>query len=308
MEVETAKGFSVRTPVATVTDLGTEFGVEVDQQGQTTAHVFRGAVNLQAIAIDGKLSAITRVLHENESARVEKSSVGRSDLARVTIVGVAAPVGFVREIPRLSIKTLDLVDVMAGGDGFSGRRNKGIDPLSGRTVDSLLGKGIAQLSGDGQYHRVAGRPLVDGVFVPNGGKNAVQVDSAGHACDEFPGTANTTWQYIWAGGQLRDEGVPTKLDDVDYASPGHGLLYFNGNSAITFDLEAIRRANPGCKLLRFRAAAGNTGPAEFDSYADFWVLVDGQSRFRRRQIRSSDGASGRGADRPVGSVPDAGRH
>ena len=77
----------------------------------------------------------------------------------------------------------------------------------------------------------AGRPLVDGVFVPNGGKNAVQVDSAGHACDEFPGTANTTWQYIWAGGQLRDEGVPTKLDDVDYASPGHGLLYFNGNNA-----------------------------------------------------------------------------
>ena len=30
------------------------------------------------------------------------------------------------------------------------------------------------------------------------------------------------------------------------------------NNAITFDLEAIRRANRGFKLLRFRAVAANT--------------------------------------------------
>ena len=47
----------------------------------------------------------------------------------------AAPTGFVREIPKRTIKTFDLVDVVAGGDGFSGRRGHGIDPTNGRPTD-----------------------------------------------------------------------------------------------------------------------------------------------------------------------------
>ena len=42
--------FTVRTPTATVTDLGTEFGVEVSKEGHTTSHVFRGSVEVQAAA------------------------------------------------------------------------------------------------------------------------------------------------------------------------------------------------------------------------------------------------------------------
>ena len=48
------------------------------------------------------------------------------------------------------------------------------------------------------------------------------------------------------------------MGGVDYASSGHGLIFLHANSAITFNLEAIRRANPGCKLLRFRATAANS--------------------------------------------------
>ena len=36
--------FSIRTPTATVTDLGTEFGVEVSKEGGTTSHVFQGKI------------------------------------------------------------------------------------------------------------------------------------------------------------------------------------------------------------------------------------------------------------------------
>ena len=39
--------FSVRTPTAVVTDLGTEFGVEVDRSGATRSHVFQGRVEFQ---------------------------------------------------------------------------------------------------------------------------------------------------------------------------------------------------------------------------------------------------------------------
>ena len=59
----------------------------------------------------------------------------------------------------------------------------------------------------------------------------------------------------------RQWAIPTELGGIDYASSGHGLLFMPANKGITFDLEAIRRANPGYKLLRFRAVAGNTEPA-----------------------------------------------
>ena len=88
--------------------------------------------------------------------------------------------------------------------------------------------------------------------------------------------------------------MPTELGGVDYAVPGHGLISLHANSGITFDLEAIRRANPSSKLLRFRAMAGNTEPlsetAKETVYADVWVLVDGHVRFRRRQITGLNSA------------------
>ncbi len=43
--------FVVHTPTAVVTDLGTEFGVEVDRSGATQTHVFRGRIR---IAPDGR--------------------------------------------------------------------------------------------------------------------------------------------------------------------------------------------------------------------------------------------------------------
>ena len=38
--------FVIRTPTATVTDLGTEFGVEVNKEGATDTHVFIGEVQI----------------------------------------------------------------------------------------------------------------------------------------------------------------------------------------------------------------------------------------------------------------------
>ncbi len=68
--------FSVRTPTATVTDLGTEFGVEVDgRSGNTISHVFQGKVKVVTTAAGSQPSSEV-VLGENQSARVEKSNVG----------------------------------------------------------------------------------------------------------------------------------------------------------------------------------------------------------------------------------------
>ncbi|MCD4727529.1 MAG: NPCBM/NEW2 domain-containing protein, partial [Pirellulales bacterium] len=111
----------------------------------------------------------------------------------------------------------------------------------------------------------------------------------------FPDTANSTWKPIWAGGKIPTDPLSTSfLMGVDYASPPHCLLFMHANNGITFDLEAIRRANPGCKLLRFRAVTGNSGEAMFSPdgarvSADVWVLVDGQVRFERREVNGYSG-------------------
>ena len=62
--------FSVRTPTAVVTDLGTEFGVEVDRSGASRAQVFRGRVELRPTQSGGDPQQVVQ-LGANESARVE---------------------------------------------------------------------------------------------------------------------------------------------------------------------------------------------------------------------------------------------
>ncbi len=102
--------FSVRTPSAIVTDLGTEFGVEVDRLGATRSHVFRGKVELRAVAGPGPGTSAPGVtdsvkdyviqLGADESASV---APGSPRVVRTTQVGgqrPTAPGEFVRRMPR----------------------------------------------------------------------------------------------------------------------------------------------------------------------------------------------------------------
>ena len=128
--------FVVRTPTAVVTDLGTEFGVEVDDQGKTVSSVFRGSVEVRATT-NGKSASGGRILRAGESAVVKNAgSVGDETDPVAMLAPAAVPPHFVRTLPKTTLKSLDLVDIVAGGDGFSGRRGRGIDPMTGRVVDS----------------------------------------------------------------------------------------------------------------------------------------------------------------------------
>jgi hypothetical protein len=280
--------FSVRTPTATATDLGTEFGVEVDTQGATTSYVFRGLVRVQVVAADGQPEGNAQLLHEDESVRVKKSPQQGGNRVVVLVPGSMTS-NFVRELPRRTMKIFDLADVVAGGDGFSGRRNCGIDPRSGLAVDKVPdGPGEEYSSiGDAKYHRVAGLPFVDGVFVPQPSR-AVQLDSAGHVFKWFPTSEGMTGGTVWAG---KEGNNVTELGGVEYNSPGHGVLSMHANKGVTFDLDAIRRANPGWKPVRFRAVTG-MGPRKVEGsvFADLWVFVDGEVRFQRREINTYSGA------------------
>jgi len=98
VETERAKGFCVRTPRVVVTDLGTEFGVEVSKDGAMQSVVYQGKVDLRIIGYHGKSTSQAVSLGENESARV---TFDKSMGVVVVRNNVANPSNtFVRELPR----------------------------------------------------------------------------------------------------------------------------------------------------------------------------------------------------------------
>ena len=130
------------------------------------------------------------------------------------------------------------------------------------------------------------------MFIPDGSRGPIQIDSAGHLFDCCPKTTNLTSNLIWAGNgvipSLRSPTVTAVLDGVDYGSQGHAFLFLHSNNGIVFDLDAIRKAIPGWTITRFIAVAGNVAPRE-TALADVWVFIDGQARFRRFQIGGHNG-------------------
>ena len=62
--------FAIHTPTATVTDLGTEFGVDVSEDGTTDAHVFVGEVRIATSSDPSDAGERTEVLRAGHSAHV----------------------------------------------------------------------------------------------------------------------------------------------------------------------------------------------------------------------------------------------
>lgn len=65
--------FAVRTPTATVTDLGTEFGVEVDKRGVTDVQVFTGTVEV-ATSVEQDVERRSEIIQAGQCVHVERDS------------------------------------------------------------------------------------------------------------------------------------------------------------------------------------------------------------------------------------------
>jgi len=196
---------------------------------------------------------------------------------------------------------IDLADVVAGGDGTQGKREAGVNAITGRRA--LAPPEFAEIDqkSDGRFHTCPELPLVAGVFIPVG-DTAETIDPAGHTFT-FPKTDRNTWYWIWAGGRIpiKDDpkgltAFPTKIGDVDDGTPGHGALLMRTNKGITFDLAAMRAAHPARTFTRFRAACVNTSITTptpnrpVSDKSDLRVLVDGKLMLAKTQIRRTDPA------------------
>jgi ferric-dicitrate binding protein FerR (iron transport regulator) len=273
-------GFVVDTPSAKVTDLGTEFGVNVGETGGTEVDVFKGKVAIEQVS-----SATAKGgLPEKHMLTAGDAAMVANDSFAMNVQG-AAPDRFVRKFSAVTT-SLDVVDLICGGNGTAHRRGVGIDVLTGESGEL---KQVGREVGDNHYHRVATIPVVDGCFVPDGKLGEMQVDSAGHTY-QFPLTSNVSQGLLSAGGRpldpFGDALVSTELGGTDYSEPGHGALFTYSNKGMTLDLAAIKRLDPTKNLYEFRCTVGNTFSKIIRTQhtaprSDVYVLVDGQLRFER---------------------------
>jgi hypothetical protein len=269
---ENSDGFVVRTPTGTVVDYGTEFGVLVNGHGETEAIVYEGKAGLRS-GSDPMRSVTSMILTEGQAGVVEAG--GR---LAATAFDPGRVVRSIPETPGFGIpgRRVDLADIVAGGNGFgTGGSNVGIDPSTGEQVTPAEKDRI----GPGRYSLVPWNRCVDGVFVPNQGTMQT-VSSEGHRFAECPATNNVFYLDVTntteAGLDLQ------RLGDLDYGTRVRPCILMHANLGITFDLKAIRQSAPSVRVVRFRSGFGvSQSGTERPCNADFWVLVDGEVRFRR---------------------------
>ncbi len=88
--------FAVRTPRAVITDLGTEFAVEVSKGGACKAQVFQGKVEVR---LKDAPDARPALLKERESVRVDVGRDGKAVMTREHGHAVQ-PIAYVRRLPK----------------------------------------------------------------------------------------------------------------------------------------------------------------------------------------------------------------
>ncbi|SMP58236.1 FecR family protein [Neorhodopirellula lusitana] len=98
---EAGHGFVIETPTADIEDLGTEFGVYVDDQQETELHVFAGEVNLRSLTQPSQ--------HLYEDMAVRLTSAGTEHLARTDDVAftTSGTIGYQRWLADSQVRRSD---------------------------------------------------------------------------------------------------------------------------------------------------------------------------------------------------------
>lgn len=269
-----AIGFSVYTENAKIVDLGTEFGVQVDQEATTELHVIKGRINLLA-GIGHKLSMDVRQGNAKEvSGNAAANNIPLKEMKFIRYINSKTNMVWRGQ------KQINLADYVSGGNGFgTGRLNYGMDPVTGELHSATTVNRPTANS----YKVTSNTPFVDGIFVPNGREKQI-ISSQGHVFQECPVTQGNYFMEI-INTPARLDGQPMMLNEVSYDQKESPCLFMHANLGVTFDLDAIRSQLPGARIVRFQSLIGVSETALRDFNADFWVLVDGKLRYMKEHVQ-----------------------
>lgn len=120
--------FSIRTPTATVTDLGTEFGVEVTDKGESKVYVFVGTVNV----VDHNQRYSAKIATAGEVVYASHSEMWHSKSAELTNQFVRTIHSPILLSDNFNDNSLDSLKWTAHVDTPSTRGNAGIVERNGR--------------------------------------------------------------------------------------------------------------------------------------------------------------------------------
>ncbi len=266
-------GFTVSTNDSRIVDLGTEFGVTADKDGNVEMHVLKGKTS-----VIGKNSRNESVYIAGQACRIVRS-VGRP-------VSIACDKNkYIRVINSEQGtcwrgQDVDLASIVAGGDGVDIPDDLcGIDPLTGEVND--IRKQDYQRYGDFQLHSVPSREFIDGVFVPDGSK-LFKVTSDGHVFRECPVTSNSYWCDITTNNVVKKDSsegskmINVKLGEMEFGKgSGNDMIFMHSNAGITFDLAKIRNKY-NISFKSFTADCGVVSNVGVRSKAVMMVLIDGE--------------------------------
>ncbi len=286
---EHATGFTVDTNCSSVIDLGTEFGVKVDVDGTTDVIMLKGKASLLP-GPDGK----------KMKGQVLNAGHGR----RITMTGgvqeIKSPesnfVSYFSSRTGVVLRgdTLSLADIVGGGDGTgTGIQGRGINPSNGMAVSE---NNAGYINYPVSFAVVNDNPLVDAVFVPGGQQGDVRISSTNGLFSGLPATngkccsdiMNQKGPILFNGS--KKQMLPAILNKNQYGTENERAIYIHSNSGITFDLAAIREQFDNTLQIKgFKSVCGVLdGLIDYGNpKIDFWVLVDGQERFKRLGLQSN---------------------
>ncbi len=272
-----AYGFQVTTPSAKIIDLGTEFGVQQDMHGNTELHVVRGKTSL----VSGVQGSRINVYVEAGTAKRLDTQTGQIKDIVCNETLFARHIDSDTQVIWRGQKTLDLADIVGGGNGFgTGQLDTGINPTSSRPASVLL----ETQSAPNAFRPVLFNPYIDGVFIPNGRTPQI-ISSEGHLFEACPPTSGHCFNNVLNAVRLYDfqafRGMPQPSGPSAFK-----CLLLHANIGITYDLQALRARLPDVNFVRFVSRFGIEKEAMRPalSNADFWILVDGQLRYKKTQV------------------------
>ncbi len=302
------RGFSVVTPNSKIVDLGTEFGVISQIDGNTEVYMYKGTANL--FAGQKNENKISEQLTAGSAKKVDRidSVIMEIALANNAVVrNIDSGTNFIWRG-----ETLNLADLVGGGSGFgNGRLDRGIDPLTGRVIESLLRTDV--YDGPKRYMPVSSNAYIDGIFTAGAEGSTTQINSAGLRTEAFPETSGKIWGYVFNGAWHESDNTARHhlmLNGVPLNGQKKTAITMHSNLGMTFDLAAIRKQLPSVQITAFSTTFGvsetvheTIGLRDFgdleqtpevvkiaterQSSAEFWVLLDGRNVLRQKVSSAS---------------------
>lgn len=279
-----AQGFIVDTPYSYIIDMGTEFGVRVEQDGTSDLHMFKGKAALTSTPVSKAERKATLMAGQAKRVSISGQLKDIPIKEQVFVRHFYSDTEFVWRGQKLC-----LVDIVGRGNGLgTARTNVYVDPIEGYKKSLYCDNGKGN-----EYHTLTDNSFIDGLFIPDGSSRQI-ISSEAH---EFATCPRTNGECYTTLGANPDQGVwATDMRNgiiqfygQEYGDKNHPCLAMHANLGITFDLDAIRAMCPDIKMTRF---VSKIGIADFKEHAgcnaDFWVLIDGQVRAFWRNVKQKN--------------------